>query len=162
MGKLLSGLDGLDSPSSNIKDLYKKGKGNDFEMEVNRQQTVANHAKTMTKMKLKQFAKKEMFIGNIKNIFDPKYNKRWIKALCGEDDENVLHLIDDQSHQRKSTMAHWENFDNQNVTKQSVKNGHDHVSLVPKLIFFSKSFFETKEAVFIFRLVCQGIETLII
>ena len=32
---------------------------------------------------------------------------------------------------------------------------------MPKLIFFSKSFFQTKEAVFIFRLVKQGIETLV-
>eukprot|EP01084_Bolivina_argentea_P210999 358985_1 len=59
-------------------------------------------------------------------------------------------------------MAHWENFDNQNVTKQSVKNGRDHISLVPQLIHFSKTFFETKEAVFIFRLVKQGIETLVL
>ena len=140
---------------------HKSSKQTEFEMDLSRQQTVAHHAKTVTKMKLKQFAKKEMFVDDIQSVFDPKYNERWIKALCGEDDEHVLHLVDDATHNRKTTMAHWENFDNQNVTKQSIKNGNDHLSLVPQLVFFSKSFFQTKEALFIFVLVKRGIEILV-
>merc|ERR1712032_1172889 len=115
-------------------------------------------------MKLEKFAKKDMFVDDIHSIFDPKYNAKWIRALCGEDKEhNVLHLVDDSAnnHRRKTTMMHWQNFDNQNVTKQSIKNGDDHLSLVPQLIFFSKSFFQTKEAQFIFVLVKRGIEILV-
>ena len=85
----------------------KKGTLADIDEDVDRQQTVANHAKAITKIKLKRYAKKELFMMDIKDVFDPKYNKRWIQALCGQDDENVLHFVDDNTnHQRKSTMAH--------------------------------------------------------
>ena len=161
--KMLAGLSSPKSQDRKNKKHRKKGTLANIDEDVSRQNTVSNHAKAVTKMRLKAFAKKEMFLSDIKDVFDPKYNKKWIKALCGDDKENVLHLVDDHSssHQRKSTMAHWEHFDNQNVSRPSIKNGNENVSLVPKLIFFSKSFFATKEAIFIFRLVKQGIELLV-
>ena len=147
-------IDDDDKYMEEMKKRQKNRKQTEFEIDFSRQQTVQHHAKTVTKMKLQKFAKKEMFVDDIESVFDPKYNRKWIRALCGEDEEqNVLHLVDDANHRRKTTMAHWENFDNENVTKESIKNGDDHLSLVPKLVFFSKSFFQSKEAEFIFVLV---------
>ena len=138
-----------------------KRKQSTVEEDVKREQTVANHARTMTKKKLRQFAQKDMFIDRISDVFEPQHNKRWIKAICGDDKENVLHMIADRGSKRnrKSTMAQWENFDTENAGKST---GNERIALVPQLVFFSKAFFQSPEAHYIFRLVRQGIETLVI
>ena len=158
---LLSALNHLNGVhSNNLKDRAKR-KQSTVEEDVKREQTVANHARTMTKKKLRQFAGKNMFIDRIEDVFEPQHNKRWIKAICGDDKENVLHMIADSKSKRnrKTTMAQWENFDSENMTKTP---GNERIALVPQLVFFSKAFFQSKEALYIFRLVRQGIETLVI
>ena len=102
--KMLCGLASASSELSKKKH-RKIGTMANIDEDMDRVNTVTNHAKAVTKLRLQKFARKEMFISDIQNIFDPKYNKKWINALVGDDDENVLHLVDDysSSHKRQAT-----------------------------------------------------------
>ncbi len=85
------------------------------------------------KDKFKKLPQKQIFIQDINDIFNKKYNKKYNKKWINELCNNDNHGL----------------------------NVNDYISLVPNLIFLTKSFFETNEPNYIFNLVIDGIQTLI-